>query len=76
MLYAYLTWQESTESVAFRMLDKVWAIELIPTTLKKQIRPYMIEHSLNEDDIFSKYIKVSEVILEQFPDYSDIPFSE
>ncbi|XP_064600912.1 kinetochore-associated protein 1-like [Liolophura sinensis] len=49
--------EESTESVAFRMLDKVWAIELIPTTLKKQIRPYMIEHSLKEDDIFSKYIK-------------------
>ncbi|XP_046578662.1 kinetochore-associated protein 1-like [Haliotis rubra] len=45
-------------SVAFRvMLDKVVALELIVPTLERQIRPYMREHRLNEDQVFSKYIK-------------------
>ncbi|XP_067682442.1 kinetochore-associated protein 1-like [Haliotis asinina] len=49
--------KETTESVAFRMLDKVVALELIVPTLERQIRPYMREHRLNEDQVFSKYIK-------------------
>ena len=40
------------------MLDKVVALELIMPTLERQIRPYMKEHGLNQDKIFSKYIKV------------------
>ncbi|KAJ8308212.1 hypothetical protein KUTeg_013086 [Tegillarca granosa] len=49
--------QETTETVTFRMLDRVVAIELIPSTLEKQIRPYMREHNLKEDKIFFKYVK-------------------
>jgi len=46
------------ETVTFRMLDKVVAVELITQTLDTQIRPYMQEHRLKEDVIFSKYVKV------------------
>ncbi|KAK3578691.1 hypothetical protein CHS0354_008549 [Potamilus streckersoni] len=49
--------QETTESVTFRMLDKVVALELISQTLETQIRPYMREHNLKEDHVFSKYVK-------------------
>ncbi|VDI68803.1 kinetochore-associated protein 1, partial [Mytilus galloprovincialis] len=49
--------QETTETVTFRMLDKVVAIEMINQTLERQIRPYMREYNLREDIIFSKYIK-------------------
>ena len=33
------------------------ALELITSTLERQVQPYMKEHGLNQDDIFSKYIK-------------------
>ncbi|XP_069116407.1 kinetochore-associated protein 1-like [Argopecten irradians] len=49
--------QETTESVTFRMLDEVVAVELMDQTLDTYIRPYMREHGLKEDNIFSKYIK-------------------
>ncbi|XP_052766209.1 kinetochore-associated protein 1-like [Mya arenaria] len=49
--------QETKETIAFRMLDKVVALELIAPTLERQIRPYMAEHNLNQDTIFSKYIR-------------------
>ncbi|KAL3872886.1 hypothetical protein ACJMK2_036067 [Sinanodonta woodiana] len=49
--------QETTESVTFRMLDKVVALELISQTLETQIRPYMRENNLKEDHVFSKYVK-------------------
>ena len=39
------------------MLDRVVALELITSTLERQIRPYMKEHGLNQDEIFSLYIK-------------------
>ncbi|XP_060066051.1 kinetochore-associated protein 1-like [Ylistrum balloti] len=49
--------QETTESVTFRMLDEVVAVELMDQTLDTYIRPYMREHGLKEDNIFSQYIK-------------------
>lgn len=48
---------ETTESVTFRMLDNVVALEVIQTRLTQQIRPYMKEHHLKEDVIFTKYVK-------------------
>ncbi|XP_022332534.2 kinetochore-associated protein 1-like [Crassostrea virginica] len=48
---------ETTESVTFRMLDNVVALELIQTRLTQQIRPYMKEHHLKEDVVFTKYVK-------------------
>lgn len=50
--------KETTESVTFRMLDNVVALEVIQTRLTQQIRPYMKEHHLKEDVIFTKYVKV------------------
>lgn len=50
--------QETTESVTFRMLDNVVALEMIQTRLTQQIRPYMKEHHLKEDKVFTKYVKV------------------
>ncbi|XP_053381951.1 kinetochore-associated protein 1-like [Mercenaria mercenaria] len=49
--------KETKETITFRMLDKVVALDLISQTLERQIRPYMKEHGLNQDQIFSKYIK-------------------
>ncbi|XP_036358304.1 kinetochore-associated protein 1 [Octopus sinensis] len=49
--------QETTESVVFRMLDRLVAIELMDKTLKEVIHPYIKEYQLNEDDIFCKYIR-------------------
>ncbi|XP_062607681.1 kinetochore-associated protein 1-like, partial [Saccostrea cucullata] len=48
---------ETTESVTFRMLDNVVALEMIQTRLIQQIRPYMQEHHLKEDTVFTKYVK-------------------
>lgn len=50
--------KETTESVTFRMLDNVVALEVIQTRLTQQIRPYMKEHHLKEDVVFTKYVKV------------------
>lgn len=40
------------------MLDNVVALEVIQTRLTQQIRPYMKEHHLKEDVVFTKYVKV------------------
>lgn len=40
------------------MLDNVVALEVIQTRLTQQIRPYMKEHLLKEDVVFTKYVKV------------------
>lgn len=50
--------QETTETIVFRMLDRLVAIELMEKTLQQVIRPYINEHKLNEDELFSKYIQV------------------
>lgn len=50
--------KETTETVTFRMLDNVVALEVIQTRLTQQIRPYMKEHHLKEDVVFTKYVKV------------------
>ncbi|XP_041351037.1 kinetochore-associated protein 1-like [Gigantopelta aegis] len=47
--------QETMESVVFRMLDRVKAVDLLAQTLKNQVRPYIAEHKLNENEIFSRY---------------------
>lgn len=43
----------------FRMFDKILAPELVPSMLKKFIKPYIQEHNLQEDELFLQYIKVS-----------------
>ncbi|XP_029427318.1 kinetochore-associated protein 1 [Rhinatrema bivittatum] len=49
--------KESTTTIVFRMLDKVLAPELIPSTLEKVIRPYMHQHNLQEEELLLQYIK-------------------
>ncbi|CAJ0958610.1 unnamed protein product [Ranitomeya imitator] len=49
--------KETTTTIVFRMLDKVMAPELIPTTLEKVIRPYMHQHNLHEEELLIQYIK-------------------
>lgn len=57
--YAKCKFQETTTTIVFRMLDKVLAPELIPTTLEKVIRPYMHQHDLQEEELLLQYIKVN-----------------
>ncbi|XP_074526957.1 kinetochore-associated protein 1 [Halichoeres trimaculatus] len=47
----------SVRSVAFFMLDKVPAPELIPTTVESSILPYTIEHEIPFDELLLQYIK-------------------
>ncbi|XP_040272101.1 kinetochore-associated protein 1 [Bufo bufo] len=49
--------KETTTTIVFRMLDKVLAPELIPSTLEKVIRPYMHQHNLQEEELLLQYIK-------------------
>ncbi|KAE8635123.1 hypothetical protein XENTR_v10002517 [Xenopus tropicalis] len=49
--------KETTVTIVFRMLDKVLAPELIPSTLEKVIRPYMYQHNLQEEELLLQYIK-------------------
>ncbi|XP_040203268.1 kinetochore-associated protein 1 [Rana temporaria] len=49
--------KETTTTIVFRMLDKVLAPELIPSTLEKVIRPYMHQHNLLEEELLLQYIK-------------------
>ncbi|MEE6504053.1 hypothetical protein FKM82_005052 [Ascaphus truei] len=49
--------KETTSTIVFRMLDKVLAPELIPCTLEQVIRPYMLQHSLQEEELLLHYIK-------------------
>ncbi|XP_056145204.1 kinetochore-associated protein 1 [Lampris incognitus] len=47
----------SVRSVAFHMLDKVPAPELISTTVENSIRPYSLEHQIPLDKLLLQYIK-------------------
>uniref|UniRef100_A0AAR2KKM6 RZZ complex subunit KNTC1/ROD C-terminal domain-containing protein n=1 Tax=Pygocentrus nattereri TaxID=42514 RepID=A0AAR2KKM6_PYGNA len=46
-----------TRSMAFLMLDKVLAPELIPGVIESSVRPYALEHRLDLDQILLDYIK-------------------
>ncbi|XP_068100250.1 kinetochore-associated protein 1 [Hyperolius riggenbachi] len=59
--------KETTTTIVFRMLDKVLAPELIPSTLEKVIRPYMHQHNLHEEELLLQYIKD---LLERCSSYS------
>ncbi|XP_026575130.1 kinetochore-associated protein 1 [Pseudonaja textilis] len=49
--------KETTNTIVFRMLDKILAAELIPVALEKYIEPYMSHHHLEKDEILLRYIK-------------------
>ncbi|PVD19763.1 hypothetical protein C0Q70_20254 [Pomacea canaliculata] len=49
--------QETKETLAFRMLDRVVMVELIVPTLERYITPYIQANHLNQDHIFASYVK-------------------
>uniref|UniRef100_A0A8C8RMP3 Kinetochore associated 1 n=1 Tax=Pelusios castaneus TaxID=367368 RepID=A0A8C8RMP3_9SAUR len=49
--------KENASTIVFRMFDKVFAPELIPSILEKFIKPYIHEHGLQEDELLLQYIK-------------------
>uniref|UniRef100_A0A4W3HBC2 Kinetochore associated 1 n=1 Tax=Callorhinchus milii TaxID=7868 RepID=A0A4W3HBC2_CALMI len=49
--------KETTATIVFRMLDRVLAPELIPSTLEKVIQPYINKHSLQREELLLQYIK-------------------
>lgn len=49
--------KETTTTIVFRMMDKVLAPQLIPSTLEKVIRPYMHHYNLQEEELLLQYIK-------------------
>lgn len=53
-----LFWKGSVRSVAFFMLDKVPAPELIAAAVENCILPYAKEHELPFDELLLQYIKV------------------
>uniref|UniRef100_A0A671KN10 Kinetochore associated 1 n=1 Tax=Sinocyclocheilus anshuiensis TaxID=1608454 RepID=A0A671KN10_9TELE len=56
-------WQGSTRSMAFLMLDKVQAPELVPAVIKSSVQPYALENGLDLDQTLLHYIKVRRVSL-------------
>ncbi len=49
--------------MAFLMLDKVQAPELIPAIIKSSIEPYTLENGLDLDQTLLHYIKVTFIFL-------------
>lgn len=49
--------------MAFLMLDKVQAPELIPAVIKSSIQPYALENGLDLDQTLLQYIKVTVTLL-------------
>lgn len=47
---------ESVESITYRMLDRVVAVELVPEAIRNVLCPYMKQHNLNEDEMLYKYV--------------------
>jgi hypothetical protein len=48
---------ESVRSVAFRMLDRVVAVELMDSAVAKTVRPYASCHGLDSDDLLASYVE-------------------
>ncbi|XP_071504367.1 kinetochore-associated protein 1-like [Diadema antillarum] len=48
---------ESTESISFRMLERVAAPELVPGVIAKNISPYAKDHNLEVNALLLNYIK-------------------
>lgn len=50
--------QESRASVVYQLLDKVVAAELVSTTIKSKVVPYVDKFQLTLDSVLFDYIKV------------------
>lgn len=63
MLMSVMFLQGSVRGVAFFMLDKVPAPELIAATVERSIQPYAEEHEIPLDELLLQYIKVIFLLL-------------
>lgn len=50
--------QKITKTIAFQLLDRVLAPELIPGAVENYVRPYAAKHNLSADDLLLGYIYV------------------
>ncbi|XP_014665212.1 PREDICTED: kinetochore-associated protein 1-like [Priapulus caudatus] len=48
--------QENVESLAYRMLDKVKAVDVISRAIDRQVRPYVKQHGLSEEKVLLQYV--------------------
>eukprot|EP00112_Aurelia_sp_Birch-Aquarium-sp1_P012599 Seg265.5 transcript_id=Seg265.5/GoldUCD/mRNA.D3Y31 product="Kinetochore-associated protein 1" protein_id=Seg265.5/GoldUCD/D3Y31 len=48
--------KENTKTIAFRLLDRVLAPELIPSTVESHVKPYAAKHNLIADDLLLAYV--------------------
>ncbi len=51
--------EQTTESIAFRMLDHVPSAQLVQSTIEQFVRPYINESGLDEDETLFHYVDVS-----------------
>ncbi|CAG5129636.1 unnamed protein product, partial [Candidula unifasciata] len=49
--------KETKESIAYRMLDGVLDVHLLPVVLNGQVLPYLKHHKIDHDGVFAKYIQ-------------------
>ncbi|KFQ38772.1 Kinetochore-associated protein 1, partial [Mesitornis unicolor] len=49
--------KENATTIVFRMFDRIFAPELVPSILEKFIKPYLCEHNLQKDELLVQYIK-------------------
>ena len=54
--------KESYEAVAYRLLDKVVAAELVSATISTKVKTYAERHSLKLDHVLLNYVKVSHMV--------------
>lgn len=47
---------EDTRTIAFRLLNRIAAAELIPQTIKKYVKPYVIANNMKLDQLLYEYI--------------------
>lgn len=47
---------ETVESIAYRLLDRVVAVELVPDAIQNTLRLYVKQHKLDEDKILCQYV--------------------
>eukprot|EP00111_Clytia_hemisphaerica_P002309 TCONS_00006511-protein len=47
---------EDTKAIAFKLLDRIAAAELIPQTMRKYVKPYVLKNNLKLDQVLFEYV--------------------
>ncbi|KAK2162561.1 hypothetical protein LSH36_96g02028 [Paralvinella palmiformis] len=67
---------ETTESLAFRILDRIIAVEFIPSSIENYFKPFLKEHNLDEDWMLFQYIKYKLQATYDVIKAADVPWSD